>query len=1174
MAYNSKLSTPQIEQALGAALLQEKGQYNITQDKGANYATLSEAIAAVSDDKYKVKGIVLTYNTGTEWVSKRYNGEDAGGFANEGNWVDTMPYIPKKLSEFSNDSGFITKTVENLSNYYLKNETYTRDEVANLIGGLSKIIIQPVDILPDSGDSNTIYLIPSETGNGIRDQYIYVNGEWKKIGDTTVNLADYLTSEKETDITNILAEGEIHKLQKNGQTIYPATTTDAVADALSKRSLSEFITINNLFKECYIHGSIIDDSKKYYISRIFHNDDTYGNGFMVSSDDGSGFAIVIGNIPFEKGLINKADSYTPPRYMIQAIVDFSLFPEGYTNVEFYLPKSFFIDKNLASLGVESFYNIPFWNNGLAMLSFKNLPFIYNTNRSKNPISPIDFSKFLKDIKFEGSPEDGYSYYLSRIQVNYAHGESYNFYITISKLKDDQSTVIGTLSCGATVPDLDTEYSVTLTSDATTVSKITILLNWKDLKLKDSGAYIENLNSYLFDTEYIFNPNIGKMYEADRLNNIETTAVSAKDSVDSMLSSDDKIIYQEEGEIEHFEEFNSGYSNYGVAQYTAKAKESYTFNIIKVGPVKTLYSSNDSDMFEYYIYIKEKEGLNNNNVPAGVPTSYSRFIAKGTIELNKTYAQYEIEVPFTIVDKDQVVVIYVYSKSCRAIFLGANSSSIPSYPDGPNNRVLFISASTDTPESESWLSGSTGFLAVAPILISRSPFVSKITLKEELNKALNESVPVMVKNEIIPDLKLTIPDVIPAVVDTELNIWNDTITLSEDNGLQSPKNYQVFWYCSKGYVIQRGFRFKPTSSDAGKEYSCKVSLYDNLNNIIVSKTFEIKVLAKNTIQSQKRVLYCGDSLGISTSNELQKNFSTYEGTKPIFIGTQGTSYKCEGYGGWKWDSFATEGISSFRIMISNISSMSVGSIYKDTATNNVFKVEEVNISEGTGNSLLSKYYNLDLGSYGDLTLPSGTLIKVRGDGDSNISYTGAYKESANPFWDDTTGALNIKKYRTNIGLQENEKIDLVSFLLGINGSAIIDTPDILVSQIKSVYDAFISDNPNCLFLIGLPPTCGNTIDGAGANYGATWDQFSYINNMQKIRLLYLSLIDRSDMPNLRIAPVHLWLDRYYGYRFSDLPISERCKETEKRHSNHVHPTTSGYQQLGDAWYASYIQYLSE
>lgn len=86
MAYNSKLSTPQIEQALGAALLNEKNQYNITQDKGSNYPTLAEAIAAVSDDKYKVNGIVLTYNTGKEWVSMRYNGEDASGFSDEQNW--------------------------------------------------------------------------------------------------------------------------------------------------------------------------------------------------------------------------------------------------------------------------------------------------------------------------------------------------------------------------------------------------------------------------------------------------------------------------------------------------------------------------------------------------------------------------------------------------------------------------------------------------------------------------------------------------------------------------------------------------------------------------------------------------------------------------------------------------------------------------------------------------------------------------------------------------------------------------------------------------------------------------------------------------------------------------------------------------------------------------------
>ena len=87
-AYNSSFSSPQFEQAISAALLQEKSSYNITQDKKKNYASLTEAIAAVSDEKYKVNGLVLTFYTGTEWVSKRYNGADASGFATEDNWVD------------------------------------------------------------------------------------------------------------------------------------------------------------------------------------------------------------------------------------------------------------------------------------------------------------------------------------------------------------------------------------------------------------------------------------------------------------------------------------------------------------------------------------------------------------------------------------------------------------------------------------------------------------------------------------------------------------------------------------------------------------------------------------------------------------------------------------------------------------------------------------------------------------------------------------------------------------------------------------------------------------------------------------------------------------------------------------------------------------------------------
>lgn len=113
MAYNSTLPTTKIEGALLASLKTKKIEYNITQDKSSNYASLAEAIAAVDDDEYKVKGIVLTFYTGTDWVSKRYNGEDASGFANEGNWIDVggaaggTQYLD--LSMFSEESGTLSE---------------------------------------------------------------------------------------------------------------------------------------------------------------------------------------------------------------------------------------------------------------------------------------------------------------------------------------------------------------------------------------------------------------------------------------------------------------------------------------------------------------------------------------------------------------------------------------------------------------------------------------------------------------------------------------------------------------------------------------------------------------------------------------------------------------------------------------------------------------------------------------------------------------------------------------------------------------------------------------------------------------------------------------------------------------------------------------------------------
>ena len=62
------------------------------------------------------------------------------------------PAIPTKTSDLTNNSGFITKAVNDLTNYYLKSETYTKEEVQSLISAINSVTLQKVESLPEPGD--------------------------------------------------------------------------------------------------------------------------------------------------------------------------------------------------------------------------------------------------------------------------------------------------------------------------------------------------------------------------------------------------------------------------------------------------------------------------------------------------------------------------------------------------------------------------------------------------------------------------------------------------------------------------------------------------------------------------------------------------------------------------------------------------------------------------------------------------------------------------------------------------------------------------------------------------------------------------------------------------------------------------------------------------------------
>ena len=87
------------------------------------------------------------------------------------------------------DAGYITNDVDSLVNYYLKSETYTRDEVNAAIQRTQKAAFKIVNELPEVGDFNLVYLLPkkdSDTGD-LYDEYVYIDGKWERIGSTAIN---------------------------------------------------------------------------------------------------------------------------------------------------------------------------------------------------------------------------------------------------------------------------------------------------------------------------------------------------------------------------------------------------------------------------------------------------------------------------------------------------------------------------------------------------------------------------------------------------------------------------------------------------------------------------------------------------------------------------------------------------------------------------------------------------------------------------------------------------------------------------------------------------------------------------------------------------------------------------------------------------------------------------
>lgn len=145
--------------------------------------------------------------------------------------------IPSKTSELENDNGFITKAVNDLVNYYAKQETYSREEIDNKISSIPKFSIEVVDSLPTTDISETtVYLVSSgDEEDNLYTEYIYVNGVWEYLGKQTVDLTGYV---QRTELSSYYTKTDMDALLETVRSSIPTKLSQLTGDA-SHRLVSD-----------------------------------------------------------------------------------------------------------------------------------------------------------------------------------------------------------------------------------------------------------------------------------------------------------------------------------------------------------------------------------------------------------------------------------------------------------------------------------------------------------------------------------------------------------------------------------------------------------------------------------------------------------------------------------------------------------------------------------------------------------------------------------------------------------------------------------------------------------------------------------------------------------------------------------------------------------------------
>lgn len=436
-------------------------------------------------------------------------------------------------------------------------------------------------------------------------------------------------------------------------------------------------------------------------------------------------------------------------------------------------------------------------------------------------------------------------------------------------------------------------------------------------------------------------------------------------------------------------------------------------------------------------------------------------------------------------------------------------------------------------------------------------------------------------------KIIAPKDFWAVQGFDLNIYYDTLVKAKDNGLYSPENYYIDISCpvlhDKGFhefSVRRDRMWQLYGSQNGRttnivgNYDLYIKLYDEKYNLIDSQISTLHILSAEGLSAKKNILIIGDSITNNGSlvPTIIDDFNVIGGVIPTLVGTRKTN-DCyhEGYPGYTFQSFVSNpGFSTYVFQVPISASVKV---FDEYLVNNMrFIVSDVRIENETTKSVRCD---------GSGTPPTnGIMIWYKGDAssDKEIAYTSVDVQGATPFFNESTGTLDIANYRKERGMG-NEKFDIIAIMLGCNDSlwGVHDMTS-SVNYAKTLIDAFIADanDYDTKIILQLPPLDANTISSwqVYKDDAAYSNKVAYQTNIWSLRQMLIDTFTTDAyMGKVFLGQASLGIDRFYGYPYDLVPSSSRISEIEEiYHTNSVHPNNEGYQQYGDGYFLQILGLL--